>query len=1410
MVASSIDLYSTLLSTSASNPYQQTQSPLREEYLSLGIEAVLRTDESRNRTHDNHSVLCSEEVLYDTTYDNAVQTSAAQSPSKPNFTLPSPSGSQKKRRNNRHVSFVPPLSTTASINGYSRRQHSSIQVEEKVGTHKTSLLRRLENIIKEWNLPITNKSQKQKPRKSFEFLSGDFSSLKAQCIEIRETIATSIDNCTISMLEFCDKSYSNFNQEKSREEEDNEDKLTKVMLILCIPCAYLTAPKYGPRLRKVHVTPPTTTQPSSTRIEQVLTSQTRSEQKLRMNLSVESSSYSEDIYRSRTNLRKAESNTNQKTGRDMVSSRVGTNLTSSKGQRSGQPSKLSDLFDICADSFATPEAVVITLVANPNSATFFSNGGRFPLHAACLRTVALQSRQSEAESNNDIGYQHSDQRDLCDTADLLNILSQLVEAYPEAARLTDFSRDLPVHLLARQLWRLERQWIARVPTHEKAGGESGSDEKMPKRPFATTLPLFHNMTKCTEMLLNPIESDATLCQEKGSSGTLLPLHIGCLNGVSFDTLAALLRGYPEAAKIPCSKALPSVNGALPLDLFESRRLSTWILKRNKKWIDAEVREEFDRCSDLIFSYNPDILPYRLESDRLGRIKRIIISEAQSSETLTEVTQKLWLWLCTYCNEKDEHDCYNGEVKEILESLESSAREKLLAVKCEETGRDILYAATPACSVLLNASANSMVADKYEPNTPIIHLQRYSTIGSLCRGVFGVQETSVPTNFIILPYKVKCNIDGSVSPSSTEDLQIAVEFARFLSRVYTPDVIYDTIVAKSKLSRRTPQGSSHFLEYSTRAISNALVKIYSTGKGYLYLLDEVDGNPSLSADNVLYPIELDVRTGDIHRLFSLMQMGIQLMRGKAGLPNLCEVLLKGNFPEVSDSWYDASVSALTMLRESEQQLHVGIKERLQYSLDLRQLRVSTFTDELHDPWRDEITYLRDILGKYDPKLTYSGLHQVFDDMSSIPFWTTTRKFLSILDALDTGIEQVGVHSRTLSSHGHLNDEILSTSLANPTEISLRSQSTLFDTFETKSEVKSALSNQSDEFSRFEVVKQDDFYEDSICCEMSDMSSLKDLHPVNSLNASKPNLSPKRSSDSISLNIPKVNSRHNFSPDLSTIADSNEVYTETDSITETVSTASSAVSLNRIAALVADMDSRRSNVFPSIIDVYEEEKSTYKYSDVNKKDGNMLFLHQAENKVEQLYAAISAVDEEEIKLREVIDELKMALFPVEPFKVGFTPPMNKSDNLIVEKLYAATNAAIEEEIKLRENIESLKLAVYKEANKFSGTTNQSKLLQQNLSNGDDVDTVMHQRSVVLSSKNEDKYSSVGTAAILDLKTALDAVKKEEEALQQEIATLFELTSALETAEQEEKALWQQHDILRVALERDKWKIPFDYSN
>jgi hypothetical protein len=60
------------------------------------LKLIFRTDESRSRAPDNHSALCSENVLYDTAYDDVVQISAALSPSKPPFTLPSPRGSEKK------------------------------------------------------------------------------------------------------------------------------------------------------------------------------------------------------------------------------------------------------------------------------------------------------------------------------------------------------------------------------------------------------------------------------------------------------------------------------------------------------------------------------------------------------------------------------------------------------------------------------------------------------------------------------------------------------------------------------------------------------------------------------------------------------------------------------------------------------------------------------------------------------------------------------------------------------------------------------------------------------------------------------------------------------------------------------------------------------------------------------------------------------------------------------------------------------------------------------------------------------------------------------------------------------------------------------------------------------------------
>jgi hypothetical protein len=1490
MVAPSIELYSTFLSTSSSNPHQ---SPLREEYLSLGIEAVLVTDGTSEKP--NRATLHSEKVLYNTTYDDLFQT-ATQSSSTSSFLVAKTTRPTTKRQNDRRVSHMPPSSSflpvSVSFSSLNRQDSQSQKEVDGKGKKRITLLEQLEMFIKECRVSVTEKIfQKNKIEKSVPFLPGDARSWKAQCVDIKETIATTVDNCTISMLEFCDKSYSNIRQENGEEEEeDKEDKLTKLMLILCIPCAYLTAPKYGPHPRKGQTSPTTTTTTAAAKAEQGASLAAKPEHIMTPTAAKETSSNSEERPH---RIRKTESSAIKKKGRG--TSKVGRNNYNKSNSTSLLPTSKSELFDKCADSYAAPETVAITLLDQPDSVTFFSNNGRFPLHAACLRTVALQSRLSTPEINNNTNGYHgtcsNDEKDLCDTADLLAILNLLIEAYPEAATLADLSGDFPAHHLARQLWRLERQWIARVPIYDKSSSDSG--DRTPKRPFATMLPLFLNMTKCTEAVLKPIGSEATLCREKGSSGTLLPLHIGCLNGVSFDTLSALLQGYPEAAKIPCSKALSCINDALPLELFESRRLSTWVLKQTKKWDNAQVREEFDRCSDLIFSYNPSILPYRMESERLGRIKRSIIMEAQSSEPFTEVTQKLWLWLCTYRNEDDEQDNYSDWVKEILSCLESNAKKKLLTVKCKKTGKQIIDAAALACSVHLGEAVQIEVADKdYSNNISCAYVKRYSTIGSLCRGVFGVQETSIPTNFIIFPYKLKFNPDNSVTLASKEDLQTAVDFARFLSRMYTPDELFDTIATKSKVSQHAKKEGWKYVDYSVRARSNALVKIYSNHKGFLYLLDEVDGNPVLPADNLIYPIELNMHSTDAYRLFPLMQMGIQLMRGKSGLSILGEVLLKGSFPDVSDSWYDASASLLAMLRESEYQ-NIDIQENLQCSIDLRQLRVTNYTGSGEKNfWIEEISFLRNLLQTYDPYHTYSGLRQVFDDKNSVPFWTAIRNFPSMRDALDTGEEHGGMHVQQFCNEEYISERLPSMST---TEIdkSFPTQCTVLETVKGKTEEESALTNHSDELPRSKAVDQESFQEDSLSYEMSDIGNVKaeeggaltnhsdelprykiaeqeafhedslsyemsgirnvkaeegsaltnhshelpryktaeqeafhedilsyemsdignveDLRPLNlellksdavSLGGSKPDNSIRPSSEAMVMDISNAKSAYIYAPELPMV-DDNELLSDTCSVSEMASVASSIISTRRITALVAAMDKRRSNIFPSIEGVYQESKTQIQSTDT-KVDVSLQLVDQADKNIEELRSAISAVSEEEMKLLEVIDELKTALLPDEISKAGISSPTNKTGKIIIEELHAAANAAVEEEIKLRENINNLKMAVYNESIKCGGAKNYPITFSEQNWRDDDDTNIIEPKSISYASNKEERYPWQESATVVGLKTALDAIKEEEQALQQEIATLIELKSALESTEEEEKALWREHDNLLIALEFDEWKI------
>jgi hypothetical protein len=121
-----------------------------------------------------------------------------------------------------------------------------------------------------------------KSRISFESLSGEFSSWMAQCKEIRKTISTSIDTSKLSL--FLNFTFIHtYNQEKSSRKKIIRQTSKGNVNTVC-SCAYRL------QLCKVHVTPPAMTQPSLTRIEQGLQSQTRPEQKLKMKFSKKTSS----------------------------------------------------------------------------------------------------------------------------------------------------------------------------------------------------------------------------------------------------------------------------------------------------------------------------------------------------------------------------------------------------------------------------------------------------------------------------------------------------------------------------------------------------------------------------------------------------------------------------------------------------------------------------------------------------------------------------------------------------------------------------------------------------------------------------------------------------------------------------------------------------------------------------------------------------------------------------------------------------------------------------------------------------------------------------------------------------------------------------------------------------------------
>ena len=624
------------------------------------------------------------------------------------------------------------------------------------------------------------------------------------------------------------------------------------------------------------------------------------------------------------------------------------------------------LFLKCADSFEDSEAISEILNRFPHLARTPDQNKRLPLHVVTSRALRLPQPRSKEE----ISELNTRRYILADAMNqhvlrLKFVLDVVLSANYNAAVAVDNNGCLPLHYLTRQFWQLEMIWTEemRIPFSET--------DRQPRRSYISNYPLFDEGTKMAEKLLHAMMDfpGRGALKVGGGSGCLLPLHVAAIFGIPYKTMQQLLDSYPQGAGIPCKKTLLGVNGGLALELFESRRAP------ENPSVNAHLGGSgFDRTSDLIFSYYPNILPYRKEKERLLRIEARIVEDAMRKEvgSLTKVSRMLWVWLCTFHNINDDEDHYADSVLSIFRRVDVEATQRLLSLT-GENNTDLIDAAAPPCKDILRTAID--VALKRELD--LINIEDNpdtAVIGALCRTIFGVEESDIPTNFVILPYKVKLKEDNTVSLENPADIEVAMEFAQALAEVNCLDGV-------SRAIQGMPNASSPILVTSdsstlTWSEFHSLLDAYESGLGYLYFLDERLGTPIFSqkSEFKLYPIEIEMSQSSVLHLMPLMQMGATLMRGKLGVSLLGQNIVKHTTGDSSDDWFTAARVILRLLQSYEDPEYADLQEQLK-DLLIKKLRKSLKGKSTVAPpskWDNSLRLLKRIIDANDPKRTFGGL------------------------------------------------------------------------------------------------------------------------------------------------------------------------------------------------------------------------------------------------------------------------------------------------------------------------------------------------------------------------------------------------------------------------------------------------------
>ena len=604
--------------------------------------------------------------------------------------------------------------------------------------------------------------------------------------------------------------------------------------------------------------------------------------------------------------------------------------------------------------------------------------GRLPLHTACARGFPTHNEMlRQLSSSTDLAVQLVE-----DIQKLYRLITILVEANRGACTVLDDRGDLPAHLLARTLMEWEAQWYEKV--YEKVQNNQDADgrnaaaitrlyQSMSQCVEAVLNPIaaFCNAKKS--------ETGTMLCRAPGSVGSLLPLHIASIFTASVPTLRRLLEQDPSTAADPCSLGhlrtfIP--DQSLPFELHD--KLSTdfpkWeIGKAARKSKKMQVNgclsgfdvEDYMRRSDLLFAFYPVIPDYQVDQARIERLISKVISEAiQIGDSLDRrgkrgrfsmAVKYIWVWMCTLQDIHGSHFCaaYYKSVNKILDSVPLSTVPYLTSIRTPQ-GRPLMIVAAPECQALMRermrdyeiahaskleqmvsmavaggvastkaAGARDTYSSSVSTNVTVpASLKGRGYVGILCRKLFHIHENSIPTSFILLPYKLTKNEHGKLGIDKRSSAKVAVAFAECLLKLTDPKAILYFLEQKrdslnDNENREASSDASIVGQRKYCELEKTLLSLYSSGNGYLYFIDELVGLPVVpEIESEGYPINLANSNRLVQKLLPLMLTGMVLMRGEKALSVIVNVLLDKS-ARPTQNWVEVSQEIISYLQSQQE-------------------------------------------------------------------------------------------------------------------------------------------------------------------------------------------------------------------------------------------------------------------------------------------------------------------------------------------------------------------------------------------------------------------------------------------------------------------------------------------------------------